>query len=116
MKQDFLEMIRNILDHELIDSNNIPCGKVDDLEIVGEPGKNLKVVAILTGRSTVINRMPAFARRILQRFVKHQEKRIPWEEVLVITAKVKLNHTYQELGLNQSDEHWGKFFKKVPGG
>lgn len=116
MKQDFLEMVRNILDHELIDSNNVPCGKVDDLEIVGEPGKQLKVVAILTGRSSVINRMPAFARRILQKFVKRQEMRIPWEEVIVITAKVKLNHTYQELGLNQADERIGKFFKKVPGG
>ena len=42
-------LARNVLDHQLLDTDGRRCGNVDDLAIEGGPGESAVVVAILVG-------------------------------------------------------------------
>ena len=56
----------NVFDHQLLDSEDRRCGKVDDLALEGGPGEALEVVAILCGpgvwrgRAGVLGRIAAW--------------------------------------------------------
>ena len=48
-KQAEVDIALGILDHQLVDSNGINCGKVDDLELTGLDTDSPEVVEILVG-------------------------------------------------------------------
>ena len=54
MKRDVFDIALELLDHEVVDADGVPCGIVDDVELAGEPGEPLRAVALtaLSGRST----------------------------------------------------------------
>jgi hypothetical protein len=92
---DSIDLGLRVLDHQLIDSEDRRCGKVDDLALEGGPGEPLAVVAIFSGRRHRI--------------------RIPWEEVADITAHVKLRKPAREYGLGAGDDRLRPFIEKIPG-
>jgi hypothetical protein len=114
MKQDYLDMVRQVLDHEVIDVNNIPCGMVDDLEIEGSPGEDLKVTAILIGAGAWADRLPRLCGLAARKLFGGQRTRVPWEEVSVITERVKLKSRASELGLGKADRRAARWIKKLP--
>jgi sporulation protein YlmC with PRC-barrel domain len=101
-------MAKQVLDRQIVDSNHIACGKVDDLEIDGK--RKLKVIAILVGNRPASARLPEFAKRLSRKLFGDRVTRIPWSEVDVITHQVKLKSTASELGL---DERTGIVFKII---
>jgi hypothetical protein len=114
MKQDYLDFVRQVLDHEVVDVNNFPCGMVDDLEIEGSPGKQLKVTAILVGVGAWSDRLPGLFRFVAQKLFGSQRTRVPWEQVLLITERVKLKSRASELGLGKADRKAEKWIKVLP--
>ena len=115
MKQDYLDMMRQVLDHEIVDVNNVPCGMVDDLEISGSPGEQLKVTALIVGVGAWSERLPSLFRVVAQRLLGRQKTRVPWEEVLLVTERVKLKSRASEVGLGKADRRAGKWIKVLPG-
>jgi sporulation protein YlmC with PRC-barrel domain len=111
-----LHLIEQILDREILDSQFLPCGKIDDLELEGEPGKNLRVTAILTGPGAWAPRLPAFARWIAERIAGKNVVRIPWEQVKGIGSHIQLKSGAEELGLIPFDRKTAATFRKIPGG
>ena len=90
------------------------CGNVDDLALEGGPGETLEVVAILSGpgawpaRAGLIGRLASWlggGRRV----------RIPWAEVELVGAHVKLRKRAEELGLAGGDLRLERFIGKIPG-
>ena len=92
-----LDLAYGVLDHQLVDSGGRRCGKVDDLELDGKAGAELRVTA-LAGR--------LFARKIV---------RVPWEVVESVEAAVHLRKTASELGLGRGDDRWRKRIARIPG-
>jgi sporulation protein YlmC with PRC-barrel domain len=115
MKQDYLDICRQVLDHEVVDSNNIPCGMVDDVELEGGPGGELKVTAILIGPGVWAERLPALTRFLVVKVFGRHKTRVPWEQVSVITERVKLQCRAAELGLGKLDRKASRWLKRIPG-
>jgi PRC-barrel domain. len=105
MNHGYLDMGRQVLDRQVIDSNHIPCGKVDDLEIDGQ-----KINAILIGNGAASARLPELAAWFSRLAFGNRVTRVPWSEVSVITHEIKLKSRAANLGL---DERRGWVFNLI---
>ena len=113
MSQHYLDIVRQVLDRQLVDADHNNCGKVDDVELdlSGEP----KVTAILVGNDFTSDRLPEFARWVSRKVFGRDKVRIPWEEVGVITDNVKLANDAKKYGLDERRGAVYKFISKLPG-
>jgi hypothetical protein len=86
-RQEYLDIARQVLDRQLIDSNNIPCGKADDLEVECGPGGRLKITAILVGPDARARRLPGLLRTLARRFLGDNVVRVPWGKSASLRAR-----------------------------
>jgi hypothetical protein len=103
-----------VVDHQLLDSENRRCGNVDDLELEGGPGERLEVVAIVSGPGVWRRRAPLIG-RLAAWIGGGGIVRVPWEEVDVVAAHVKLRKRAQTLGLGRGDDRLRPLVEKIPG-
>jgi len=113
--QEFLDIARQVLDRQLVDSNNVPCGKVDDVEIEGRAGGELKIRALLVGNGAASDRLPELFKAISGALFGRRMVRVPWSEVSVITQHIKLRSRADELGLGESESVASRLINKLPG-
>jgi hypothetical protein len=104
----------NVFDHQLLDSEDRRCGKVDDLALEGGPGEELEVVAILCGPGVWRGRAGVFG-RIAAWLGGGGRVRVPWSEVAEIHSHVKLRKRAEELGLGRGDDRLRPYIEKIPG-
>ena len=109
MSADFFDLAGQVLDHELLDANDYPCGQVDDIEIdlsrLAEPS----IRALVIGPGAWIPRLPWLFRNLAQKVFGTEVVKVPWSEVDEIAAKIKLKSAASELGLGKADrraERW----------
>jgi sporulation protein YlmC with PRC-barrel domain len=115
MNNGFFDLAGQVLDHELVDANDYPCGQVDDLELEGDPGKTLSVKAILVGPGARIPRLPRFCHAIGKKLFGNEIVRVPWQEVEAITPKLKLKSTALALGLGAADRKAEMMMRRILG-
>jgi hypothetical protein len=113
MKEKHLDLVRMVLDHQLLDSNYVECGKVDDVELAGGVGE-LTVRALLTGPGVAVGRLPGFLQSLARRLFGARATRVPWGEVQVITSHIKLNSHATDLGLAGAENKVAAWLKKLP--
>jgi sporulation protein YlmC with PRC-barrel domain len=101
-----------VLDHQLVDSEGVHCGKVDDLEIGGIDTGAPEVTEILVGGNAW--RYRGLLGRIAARF-SGNAVHVPWQEVASVTAVVRLKRPAEELRLNRGDRRWAALVGKLPG-
>ena len=114
MNEEVLDLIRDVLDHEVVDAEDVPCGMVDDLELSGAPGSALRVTGLLMGVDAWADRLPWFLPAVVKAVMGRPPARIPWSEVAVTGDRVKLKSTAEQLGLNATDRRWGRRLGRVP--
>ena len=107
-----VDIALGILDHQLVDSNGVNCGKVDDLELTGLDTGSPEVVEILVGGNAWRKRglLGRLAARLAGDAVH-----VPWAEVDSVSEVVKLKRPASELRLNRGDTRWSSLVGKVPG-
>ena len=115
MKPEHLDIVRQVLDHEVVDSNNVPCGMVDDIELEGRPGEGLRVTALLVGAGAWTKRLPSAFEGLAARLFGTQLTRVPWSEVESVTERVKLRSEAEALGLGAADRKAEKLVGRLPG-
>jgi len=105
-----LSVAHRLLDEQILDSEGRRCGRVDDIELRGNPPR---VTALLVGEGLYPRRLPARLRGLARRLAGPERwganaLRIPWEEVDEIGASVVLRGKAEELGLGGGDnpERW----------
>jgi hypothetical protein len=108
-----LDLAYRLLDLDLVDSEDVRCGKVDDLDLQGEPGETTYVAAIVSGPAAMPARLPRRLRRFGARFFRGGETRIGWDEVDDFDSAIELRSTARELGLGEGDRKVGAL---MPGG
>lgn len=113
MSEDHLDLVRQVLDKQIVDANQIPCGKVDDLEIEGK-GK-LKITALLVGNGVASKRLPEVATFISQKIFGKRIVKIPWSEVSIVSDKITLKSPAGELNLDERQGWIFNFISKLPG-
>ena len=116
MIDDSIHLLRDVVDHEVVDVHQLPCGTVDDIEIELDPRRGLRPVALLIGPGAWQRRLPRLLARIARRVAGDAESRVPLSEIAYIGERVALRRTAAELGLGEADRKWGRRIARVPGG
>jgi hypothetical protein len=114
VNQDYLDMARQVLDRLVVDCNNVPCGRADDLAIKGTSGTQLEIGEILIGVGPASDRLPELARLIVQKVFGKHRVAVPWSEVTVITDHIKLKSTASDLGLDETRSFAFKIVSTFP--
>jgi sporulation protein YlmC with PRC-barrel domain len=115
-----MDLAYRVLDDQLVDADGRRCGRVDDLEFTGGPGDELYLSAILAGRGVWPARLPRPLRRLGARWLGplvwgSTARRVPWEEVEEVTARVVLRGRAEDLGLAGGDLELAPIVGKLPG-
>ena len=98
----FFDLAGQVLDHELLDRNDYPCGQVDDIDLDLDHDRP-SVAALLVGPGAWIPRLPRIFQPIAQRIFGRELVKVPWSEVSEIAAKIKLRSAAVDLGLGKAD-------------
>ncbi len=103
-----------LVDRQLLASEDRRCGNVDDLALEGGPGEKLEVVALFSGPGVWRSRA-GFIGRLATWIGGDRVVRIPWEEVAEVSSHVKLRKRAAELGLGRGDDRLRPFIERIPG-
>jgi sporulation protein YlmC with PRC-barrel domain len=107
-----IKLVSELLDLPLLDSEEKYCGVVDDVELSGGPGKELKLKALLVGPGAYSGRLPAWAMWLAKRIAGDRLTRVPIDKVRVIRCTVHLNCPGGDLGLHKSESAAGKWIPR----
>jgi sporulation protein YlmC with PRC-barrel domain len=108
-----IDLCLGILDHQLVDSEDRRCGKIDDLELEGVRDGEPRVRAIVTGPGGWRGR--GRLGRLLAALARGGTVIIPWEEVAEVGADVRLRKPARELGLGRGDDVAARLIERFPG-
>ena len=109
-----LQLVDHLLDHALVDANDVPCGAVDDVEFSGKIGEPLRVTALLVGPGAWGPRLPRLFAWMAAKAFGAQRIRVPWSEVEAIAERIKLKSTAGALGLGKLDRKAGGWLARLP--
>ncbi|SRR6266511_420081 len=115
MREDRFDVAYRLLDDELVDSDGRRCGRVDDVEISGEPGRSAEITAILSGPGLWAERLPRPFRRLAARAFGDSYVRVPWDAVKDIAEVIYLKGRGGDLGLGRGDDQVGRIIRGIPG-
>lgn len=110
-----IDLIRQVLDHQIVDVDETPCGIVDDLELSGAAGEPLQVAALLVGPGAWGPRLPALVAWVVRWPMGSELTRVAWHEVARIGEHIQLKGTAPALGLGKSDRKAARWLKWIPG-
>ena len=117
MAEDEVDLVYRVMDLDLLDSDGCRSGKVDDLELDGEPGSPAYVSAIVTGPGAMPRRLPRRLQRLGERIFGDKSVRVPWSEVDEAEAgAVKLAKPAGELDLALGDRRLAWIFERFTKG
>jgi sporulation protein YlmC with PRC-barrel domain len=108
-----LHLLREVLDHEVVDVDGVPCGMVDDLALewtIDGPS----VVALLLGPGAWVPRLPAPLRGLARRVFGTARVRIPWAEVTQVSEVIRLRSRAGRWGAGKLDRRFGRWLAKLP--
>jgi hypothetical protein len=114
MRPGSLDLVAQVLDRQLMDANDVPCGKVDDLELRGGPGGALEVAAVLVGPGASTARLPALLALLARLVLGRRIVRIPWDQIEGIQETVRLKCTAASIGLDESQRWPHKVISVLP--
>ena len=101
---DRVKLVSQLLDLPIIDHDERWCGIVDDVELYGVPGKEMRVKALLVGPGAYEGRMPARMYWLVRKIAGERIVRVPADEIVEIGSVVKLKSTAEELKLHQVED------------
>ena len=104
-----IKLVSELLDLPLYDSEGKYSGVVDDVELSGGPGKELRLKALLVGPGAYAGRMPRWAMALVKLIAGDRLTRVPMEQVRTIDSTVHLERPGRDLGLDRSEKAAGKW-------
>jgi hypothetical protein len=108
------DLMRDLLDHELVDCDGTSCGMVDDVELSpsGRGSHGLVVVALWAGPGAWAPRLPAFARILVRAIAGARRRRIDFGEVAEISEVIHLKSSAASLRLGIADRKAGRWLAR----
>ena len=100
---DRLDLVGQLRDLQIVDSDGVHCGIVDDVELAGKAGGALRVKALLVGPGGYARRLPRWSMALVRLVAGSACVHVPWQEVESITSVVKLRRRAAALGLNRGE-------------
>jgi hypothetical protein len=110
----FLDLVRGVMDHQMLDSDLIECGKVDDVELEMVSGE-LRAVALYSGPGSASVHLPRWAGALMRKLFGRRSTRVSWREVAIIDSRIKLRSRAVTLGLGEADRVASRWIARFPG-
>jgi len=110
-----IDLVRDLLDHELLDPDGRPCGIVDDIELAGKAGAALRVVGIVVGPPAWGERLPFGLGRVVRLLLGRRYARVPWAELHLQGDRLHLRQPARTYGLGSAERRFGRWIAKLPG-
>jgi sporulation protein YlmC with PRC-barrel domain len=107
-----IKLVSELLDLPLVDSEGLYCGMVDDVELTGGAGKELKLKALLAGPGAYAGRLPHWAMRLVKAIAGDRLIRVPMDKVRTIATVVHLECPGRDLGLHKGETRAGKWIPR----
>jgi sporulation protein YlmC with PRC-barrel domain len=116
MNGDPVYVVNRLLDAQIVDSEGRHCGRVDDIELRGDPPR---ITALLVGSGLYPRRLPGRLRGPARRITGPETwgsnaLRVPWDEVDEISPAVKLRGKAEEFGLHEGDDPERWIVRRLP--
>ena len=89
----------DLLDRQVVDRDGAHCGRVDDVELRGEPGGPLVVVGIVVGREPMLRRLPRLLGSALAVVLGSTGRHVRWKDVARCGPMLHLRRTAKSLRL-----------------
>jgi hypothetical protein len=97
---DPIKLVSELLDLPIQDSEHRWCGVVDDVELSGSAGKEMRIAALLVGPGAYSGRLPGWAFWLATRIAGDRVTRVPIERVEQIRTAVRLKCRAEEVRLH----------------
>lgn len=110
-----LDLMREVLDHEVVDVNGVSCGMVDDIELDAAQGRAPGAASLVVGPRAWSARTPALLSWLVRLVVRAPVVRVPWSAVEHVTETIELRVTAESLGLGKADRRVGRWLSRIPG-
>ena len=110
-----LDLMREVLDHEVVDVNGVSCGMVDDIEFDAGRGRAPTAVTLVVGPHAWSARTPALLSWLVRLVVRAPVVRVPWSAVEHVSETIELRVTAESLGLGKADRRVGRWLSRIPG-
>ena len=107
-----IKLVSELLDLPLIDSEGQYCGIVDDVELTGGAGRDLKLKALLVGPGAYAGRLPRWIMPVVRTIAGDRIVRVALTKVRTITDAVHLECPGRHLGLHKSETAAGKWIPR----
>lgn len=101
---DPIKLVSQLVDLPIIDKDERWCGIVDDVDLEGAAGKEMRVKALLVGPGAYEGRMPGWAFWLVRKIAGERMTRVPADEIIEIGAVVKLKCTAEVLKLHEVED------------
>lgn len=108
-----LHLLREVLDHEVVDVDGVSCGMVDDLEIAWTE-RGPAVAALLLGPGAWSRRLPHWLQGLVRRIFGRATVRIPWREVAQVSETIALRSRADAWGAGALDRSLSKWIARLP--
>ena len=115
MSRATFDAVGDILDHEVVDADGLPCGMVDDVVLDGRPGEPLAIVALLVGPGAWLPRAMWPVRIVASLMVDRRRVRVPWSAVESVHERIVLAERATHYGLGRVDRRIGRWLARIPG-
>ncbi len=109
-----IKLVSQFLDLPIVDKDERSSGIVDDIELEGQAGEEMKVAALLVGPGAYEGRMPEWMYWLVSKIAGESMVRVPASQVIEVGSVVKLSCRAEELKLHQAEDkarrwipHWG---------
>lgn len=88
---DPIKLVAELLDLPIQDKDGRYCGIVDDVELTGAAGKEMRLAALLVGPGAYEGRLPAWCYWLVRKIAGDRVVRVEMDKVEQIRAVVQLN-------------------------
>jgi sporulation protein YlmC with PRC-barrel domain len=107
-----IKIVSQLLDLPIIDKDERSCGIVDDIELSGEAGKEMRVAALLVGPGAYERRMPGWMFWLTRKIAGDRIARVPADQIAEIGSVVKLKSRAETLGLHEVEDKVRKWIPR----
>ena len=97
---DKLKLVSQLIDLPLVDKDDRWCGVVDDVELDGRAGEEMRIRALLVGPGAYKGRMPGWLFWLVEKLAGNRMARVPIDQIDHISSAVHLKCPAEKVGLH----------------
>jgi hypothetical protein len=112
-----LDLVRDVLDKQLLDSHGRPFGKVDGVVIEINADAPPRVVGLEVGAGTRLARLPGWLTRPFARWTAYaRSTRIPRSAVLAVARDIRVSIDARRTPVWRVEAWLARLLARIPGG